>query len=248
MERKGLRLWAVVFWIVIWQGAAFAVGEELLLPGPVAALKSLMEMVRTGEFWQAVTVSTARIFGGFFLAALSGTAMAACAWRLPRLRELLQPVVTAATAIPVASFILIALMVVSSVNLSVLIAFLMAFPPIYGNVIEGCSQVDSELIEMAQVFRVGGWRRIRGIYLPCVLPYFRSACALSIGLCWKAGVAAEILGLPDGSVGEKLYLSKIYFETSELFAWTAVVVGLSALCQRLVLWAIGVLCARVGGA
>ena len=43
-----------------------------------------------------------------------------------------------------------------------------------------------------------------------VLPYFLSACRLSLGMCWKAGVAAEVIGVPSGSIGEKLYNAKIY--------------------------------------
>ena len=41
-----------------------------------------------------------------------------------------------------------------------------------------------------------------------VLPYFLSACRLSLGMCWKARVAAEVIGVPSGSIGEKLYNAK----------------------------------------
>ena len=47
-----------------------------------------------------------------------------------------------------------------------------------------------------------------------VLPYFLSACRLSLGMCWKAGVAAEVIGVPSGSIGEKLYNAKIYLNLS----------------------------------
>ena len=53
---------------------------------------------------------------------------------------------------------------------------------------------------------------------------------------WKSGVAAEVIGTPDHSIGEKLYMAKIFFSTDELFAWTAVVILLSGLFERLVLY------------
>ena len=60
-----------------------------------------------------------------------------------------------------------------------------------------------------------------------VLPYFLSACRLSLGMCWKAGVAAEVIGVPSGSIGEKLYNAKIYLNIPDLFAWTIVIIVIS---------------------
>jgi len=121
-------------------------------------------------------------------------------------------------------------------DLSLLTAFLMVFPPVYLNLLEGMTQTDPKLLEMAQVFRVPLLRRIKGIYVPQTLPYFRSACSLALGLCWKAGVAAEVIGLPTGSLGERLYTAKIYLETPDLFAWTATIVAVSVLFEKGFLW------------
>ena len=65
-----------------------------------------------------------------------------------------------------------------------------------------------------------------------VLPYFHSACRLSLGMCWKAGVAAEVIGVPSGSIGEKLYNAKIYLNTPDLFAWTIVIIVISFVFEK----------------
>ena len=134
-----------------------------------------------------------------------------------------------------AAFIILALFWLNSRSLALFISFLMVFPPVYLNVLEGIRQTDKRLLEMARVFRVPLWRRIRGIYLPAVMPYFRTAVSLGLGLCWKAGVAAEVIGLPTGSVGEQLYNAKVYFMTGDLFAWTVVIVVVSVLFEKLFL-------------
>ncbi|MBU5627682.1 ABC transporter permease subunit [Oscillibacter sp. MSJ-2] len=246
--RKAPRLWAVFFWLAVWQGFALLVGEELLLPGPIDAAWSLVLLMGSVSFWQAAGYSAARILGGFFLAAAAGVLCAACGCAFRAVRELLQPLVDVMKAVPVASFILLALMCVPSRKLPLLISFLIVFPTVYGNVLEGSGHAEAQLLEMARVFRVPPARQIRSIYLPQVMPYFRSACSLSLGLCWKAGVAAEIIGLPAGSVGERLYTAKIYFETPELFAWTAAVVALSALSERLILGLMDRFSGGMGGA
>ena len=241
MARKnGLRLWAVGFWLLVWQLAAVLLAAAyphggLLLASPLASLRRLGELAVTAAFWRAVGWSAARVFGGFLLACLAGTALAALAARYPPAEELLAPVAAAVKATPVASFIILALVWLDSRHLPGFISFLMVFPTVYLNLLEGIRQTDRKLLEMARVFHVPLTRRLRGIYLPQVLPYFRSAASLGLGLCWKAGIAAEVIGLPAGSMGERLYTAKIYFQTPDLFAWTAAVVAVSAVFERLFL-------------
>ena len=238
-----IRLWAAAFWLLVWQLAAMALAAayphgNLLLASPLASLGRLLALAADPAFWRTAGWSACRILGGFLLSCLTAAVLAALAARYPRVRELLAPPVAAVKATPVASFIILALVWLDAGQLPLFIAFLMVFPPVYLNVLEGIAQTDRELLEMAQVFRVPLGRRLAGIYLPQVLPYFRSAVSLGLGLCWKAGVAAEVIGLPAGSVGERLYTAKVYYQTADLFAWTAVVVALSVVFERVTLAAL----------
>jgi NitT/TauT family transport system permease protein len=162
-------------------------------------------------------------------------------------RDIFSPILAVIKATPVASFIILALVWLSSRSLSFFIAFLMVFPPVYLNVLEGIGQADGKLLEMARVFRVPLWRQIRGIYVPAVLPYFRAAVSLGLGLCWKAGIAAEVIGLPTGSLGENLYNVKVYYMTADLFAWTAVIVVVSVVFEKLFLKLIDTAAGKAGG-
>ena len=231
MKRRtgSVRLWAAAFWLLVWEGASLALaattgGRMLLLASPVQALGRLLALAGTAAFWQAVAFSSLRILGGFLLACALAAVLAPLAARFQWIRDLLSPLVAVVKAVPVVSFIILALIFFSSENLSLLISALMVFPPVYLNVLEGIGHTDRQLLEMA-----------RGIYLPAVLPYFRSAVSLGLGLCWKSGAAAEVIGLPAGSIGEALYTAKVYFQTGDLFAWTAVIVTVSVIFERLFL-------------
>ena len=215
--------------------AAAVPGGGLLLASPVQAALRLFQLLPSAAFWQAAGNSSLRIFGGFLLSCALAALLAALAAGRPWLRDLLAPPVAAVKAVPVASFIILALVWLDSRSLSLFISALMVFPPVYLNVLEGLCRTDRKLLELARVYRIPLRRRIWGIYVPQVLPYFRSAASLGLGLCWKAGVAAEIIGLPAGSMGERLYTAKIYYQTPDLFAWTAAIVAVSALFERLFL-------------
>lgn len=251
-KKRPVRLWATAFWLLVWQGASMALaattgGRMLLLASPVQALGRLLALAGTGAFWQSVAFSSVRILGGFFLACALAAVLSALACRLRWVRELLSPLVAVVKAVPVVSFIILALIFLSSENLSLLISGLMVFPPVYLNLLEGIEHADRQLLEMAKVFRVPFSRQLRGIYLPAVLPYFRSAVSLGLGLCWKSGAAAEVIGLPAGSVGEALYTAKVYFQTGDLFAWTAVIVAVSVLSEKLFLRLLDAAVRKAGG-
>lgn len=235
-EKHEIRLWAVLFWLIVWQIISMWLGSDILLVSPFRVLCRLGQLMLTASFWKAVGFTLSRIAAGFFLAAIAGVLLAAVASRFGRIRELLAPAMLAVRSVPVASFIILALIWFSSKNLSVLISFLMVLPIIYTNVQSGIRSVDRQLLEMAQVFRIPGRCVIRYIYLPQVMPFFYSACSVALGMSWKAGAAAEVIGMPGGSVGERLQQAKVYLDTPDLFAWTLVVVAASLFFEKFVLY------------
>lgn len=224
----------MAFWLVVWQLAAWAIDARIILVGPLDVAVRLASLLATGEFWASVAVSLARIGAGFVSAVVAGTALAALASRSASVRELLAPLMGAMKAVPVASFVILVLLWVSSRYLSVVIAFVMALPVVYTNVLEGIGQTDPRLLEMCEVFAVRGWDRVRLVYASQVLPYFRAAVTLALGLSWKAGIAAEVIGLPDFTIGEHLYDAKVYLDTPSLFAWTVAIVAISVALESLV--------------
>ena len=235
-KRRIQILAASVFWLGVWQAAAAAIGQEVFLVSPVQAIGTLVELLPQAEFWQRIGFSAGRILLGFGLGVLSSAVLAVAAEKWEWVDALLAPVMQLVKATPVASFIILALVWVSGSSLSVLISFLMVvLPVLYSAVRTGIGSADRQLLEMAQVFRLPLGRRLRAVWLPAVLPAFRQGCSVALGICWKSGVAAEVIGLPDGSIGDALYRAKITLSTGELFAWTFVIILLSAVFEKLFL-------------
>ncbi|MEI3331061.1 MAG: nitrate ABC transporter permease [Oscillospiraceae bacterium] len=229
----------MLLWLVLWQLAAMALRRayphgNLLLASPVSVLERLWQLACTAAFWETVGRSAARIFGGFLLSTILAVLCAALAAWKPRFRELLAPPVAVIKAVPVASFIILALVWLDSRSLSFFISALMVFPPVYLNVLEGLCRTDRQLLEMARHSRpplpAAAVHR-----LAAGAPHLRTALSLALGLCWKAGAAAEVIGLPAGTIGERLYTAKVYFQTPDLFAWTLAIVAVSVLAERLLL-------------
>ena len=217
------RLGAAAFWLAVWQCAAMAVGQEVFLVSPVQAVRTLLQLLPQAEFWQRVGFSSGRILLGFGLGVAVSIVLAVAAQAWHTADVLLAPVLQLVKATPVASFIILALVWLNSQSL------------LYGAVRTGIQSADPQLLEMTKVFRLPLGRRLRAVWLPAVLPAFRQGCSVALGICWKSGVAAEVIGLPNGSIGDALYRAKITLSTGELFAWTFVIILLSAGFEKLFL-------------
>lgn len=222
-----------------------AVGQDFLLASPVTVLVRFAALACTAAFWRAALFSMARILAGFLLGALSGVAAAGLSLRWRWVRELLAPLHAVLRAIPVASFVIVALIWVPSRNLSVLISFLVVFPLIYAQTLGELERTDARCIEMARLFRMKPLQQLVYVYGLPALPALSDACALAMGMAWKSGVAAELISIPAGSIGERLYKAKVYLMTGDLFAWTLLIVLLSALCARLLSLALKCAAARL---
>lgn len=227
---------AIIFALTLWQIGAMLLNQKLLLVTPIAVAQRLVSLCAEADFIQAIAFSFARIVFGYFLALIVGCILAVIAGRFHVVEVILWPFIHVIKSVPVASFIILCLIWLSSRNLSVFIAFLMVLPIIYTNMLQGIKSTDRGLLEMAKLFRVGWLKKMKYIHLPQIKPYLISACTLSIGMSWKAGVAAEVIGIPDGSIGEKLYEAKVYLSSADLFAWTVVIVFISILFEKIFLF------------
>ena len=230
-----VRLLCVAFWLVVWELAARAIDASIVLVGPLEVAGRLVSLSLKGEFWASLGNILLNLF--FVIVckmSVAGVALAALSSRVRVVRELVAPVMSAAKAVPVASFVILVLLWVPSRGLSTVIALVMALPIVYTNALEGIRQTDPALLEMAEVFGVCPLERVRLVYLSQVLPYLRAGFSLALGMSWKAGVAAEVIGLPDLTVGEHLYDAKVYLNTADLFAWTVAVVAVSVCLEALV--------------
>jgi NitT/TauT family transport system permease protein len=127
----------------------------------------------------------------------------------------------------------LALLWISRDTLPVFITALIVVPIVWSNVSEGIRSVDKDLVQVAQVYNFTAKQKILRLYVPSIAPFFMAACKSSLGMAWKAGISAEVLSTPERAIGTELYFSKTYLETPSLFAWTAVIIILSILIEKL---------------
>lgn len=224
------------FWLAVWVFAAALVAQPLILPGPCAVVVALLRLVCDASTWAILAGSGARILGGLALAAVCGGVLAGVTVRSRTFSRLVAPALSFVKATPVACVVVLLLIWLGSARVSIAAVFLMALPGVYFSLVEGLTQVDKPLEQMFRLHGVRGWRLFCAHTWREVLPFALSCARAVIGMSWKAGVAAELIGMAAGTVGERIYQAKLLIETADLLAWTVLVVAASWACERVLVW------------
>ena len=224
------------FWLAVWVLVAGLVAQPLILPGPGAVAVALLRLVCDASTWAILAGSGARILGGLALAAVCGGLLAGISSRSRAFARLVAPALSFVKATPVACVVVLLLIWLGSARVSIAAVLLMALPGVYFSLVEGLAQVDKPLEQMFRLHGVRGWRLFCAHTWREVLPFVLSCAQAVIGMSWKAGVAAELIGMAAGTVGERIYQAKLLIETADLLAWTVLVVAASWACERVLVW------------
>lgn len=233
VKKIGKLLLITLFWVGVWMLAANRIGKPLLFPYPKDVLLRLWELMQTEDFYRITATSLGNVFTGILIAVLLGVVLSIITSRVSLLRELILPAMTVIKATPVASFIVLAMILIGSAKIPTFITLLIVLPVVWTNLDEGFLKIDPKLSEVTRVYKMPFFRRLRVLILPSLKPYFVSACRSSIGLAWKAGVAAEIIAMPKNTIGTMIGEAKLYIESATMFAWTLTVILLSLVIEFL---------------
>lgn len=236
-QNKKLKLLITfVFWILLWQIMSLIVHEELLIPSPWTVTVSAVLLLKTSGFWLSAGASLLRIVAGFLAGLTVGCILAFITSKLEIINMLISPIMHIIRAAPVASFIILALLWIQTNFLPAFISFLMVTPLVWDSMQTGIQKIDPSILEMAKVFRLSKAKTFFFVKIPSLFPFFISSCITGIGFAWKSGIAAEIICRPVWSIGRQLQDAKTYLETPQVFAWTALIIVLSLILEKFLLY------------
>ena len=231
---------SLAFWIGLWAFAAWRVGVPFILPTPASVFLDFFSLFKTSELYLTLLKSMGSLAAGFAAGVLFGVLFAVPSALSKLFDSLVSPIFTVIRATPVASFIIIAWVLLNNRVLPGFICLLMTAPIVWRSVSEGIKSLDRSLYEVTKVYRFGFWKTIRLYLFPMLSPFLSSGLSTALGLAWKATIATEILVHTPDSLGYMIWDAKAWNpDTSLLFAWTLVVIFVSILLDALIVFAFG---------
>lgn len=213
--------------ISIWQIAAVVLDLPILLPSPIDTFARALKLAGDSGFRAHVGATLLRAVITFLITLGVGVGMGLAAGTFGWMRSALRPIMVVIRTIPVMSIILLAFIWFRSGQVPVFSGFLMAFPLVFQNTVDGVLRVDKHLVEMALVYQVAPRQRLLHIAIPSVIPSILSGARSALGMSWKVVIAAEVLTVPRFGIGSAMQYSQVRLETVEVIAWTVIAVLMS---------------------
>jgi len=234
--KKDSLLWTflgIVILILAWELGARIINSDLIFPKPFQVLDNFLRLLQKEGFFQALLYSFWRVTAGIIISVPLGVGIGIISALSKKGGAFFRPIFAIISATPVMSVILIAFLALGSERTPIFTAFLMVFPVMASNTIEGVNSVDKKLQELFKIYNLSLKEKINYLYIPAIMPFILGGLRSSLSLCWKVVVAAEILVQPLFALGTGMQRAKAQLETPELFAWTLATVLSASLSQFL---------------
>jgi NitT/TauT family transport system permease protein len=199
--------------VALWWIAAHISASPQLLPGPWRVLGFTWRETINGALPWNVGITLLRVIAAFSAAMLTGGVLGYLAGRSPRVDALLDPWAVVTLNLPLLVVVVLAYIWIGLNDLAAILAVaIVKIPTVFVTVREGARALDAQLGEVAVVFQLPRWRRLRRIERPQLMPYLAAAARSGLSITWKIVLVVELLGRPNG-VGFELNL---YFQSFDV--------------------------------
>ena len=225
-------IFSLIVILFIWEMLALIVNDSYFLPDVIETGKSLVNIIVSGSFFKVIFTAFYRVFSGLMLGILTGISVAVLCHRFDIVNTILSPIISIMKATPVACIIVLLWIRMNYTEIAVFVVVLMVLPIVWQNVYDGLRSIDRSMLEVTEVFELSRLEKIKVLIIPSVLTYLLPAIVTSVGLAWKAEVAAEIM--TNSNMGKLIYDFKtVSYDTASRFAWTVVIVILSIIFESI---------------
>jgi len=215
----------------IWEIAALVINDSFFLPGVRETSVSLFKIFASGDFLKVILTAFFRVFSGLLIGIMLGITLAFLCRKFELVNTVIAPIISIMKATPVACIIVLLWIRLNYTEIAIFVVLLMVLPIIWQNVYDAIGEMDKSMIEVADIFRLNRFQRIKILVIPSVLSYLLPAVVTSIGLAWKAEIAAEIM--TNSNIGRLIYDFKtVSYDTASIFAWTVIIVTLSIIVEK----------------
>lgn len=217
--------------ILIWFFAYIMVGDEIVLPSPLSTIVNAFEKLISRGFWLALLGTLGRALIAFSLSFIIAMILVLVTIKFRLSNYVIKILISILRALPTIAVVLMLLLWTTSKVAAVIVTMIVILPTIYATLRSCFDNIDTNIIQMCDLYKVPKSKQFKRYIIPVLTPNIIEAIGGGISLNIKLMVAAEVIAGTAHSVGQLMNQSKIYFETSELFALVLIMVIISVVIE-----------------
>lgn len=218
-----------VILLFLWEIIAIKINNDIYLPTLGQVLISIKEIVLEDRFILDVFSTISRCILSFIIALVAAFLLGIISYSFNIFKNFLTPIISLASSIPNMVLIVLTLIWFNKESAPYIVVFIMVFPVLYDSVLGSMKNIDKEILEMADLYKIERKDKILKIYLPTIKFSLISILSSTISLGFKIVIAGEVYGQPSYGIGAMIQSEKVNFNTTAIFAWIIIIVIISTL-------------------
>lgn len=227
-DRK-LSMISRVVLVIIWVLLSKVVNNEIIVPSIESTFISMIKIIQDPNFLNTIKYTLFRTLIGFLISLFLAMATGILSSVSKVVYNLMVPILKFLNSIPTIAIIVLALIWLNNEFVPMFVGFVMVFPVLYEAVLNSILNVDLNIIQMANLYKVDKMRIIKHIYIPNILYNLSSIFNSVLGINLKMVIAGEVLAQPKYAIGSSLQLQRMYLNTSGVFAWIIIILLISGM-------------------
>ncbi|WP_245505900.1 ABC transporter permease [Rhizobium sullae] len=217
---------------LLWNLGA-GVWPSRVFPPPIEVWRVLVKEAASGDLAYHLAVTLFRVAAAYVVAMLAGSVIGVLLGMHRRADSFFNPWLVVFLNLPALVVIVLAYIWFGLTEAAAIGAVAInKIPNVVVTMREGARALDPRYAEMAKVYRLSPFDRIRHILMPQLQPYFAAASRSGIALIWKIVLVVELLGRSNG-VGFQIYLHFQIFDVAAILAYSLAFVAIMLLIELL---------------
>lgn len=212
--------------ILLWYICSLIIDTSLILPNPFICIKEAFKYFIKLSFYKALLFTILRSLTSFLLAFILAFALVLLGLKFKKADHIVEIIISIIRGIPTMAIILILIIWMKPALTPIIVSFIVSLPIIYQSLKSSFKMVDSDILEMADIYNLTKKKKIY-IYYKETLGSVCDIISSNLSLNLKLVIAAEAMALSKDAIGTLMQYDKVYLETEKLFALSiiAVIVG-----------------------
>ena len=224
-----VQLGFLIVLIVLWYLATTRWGVSvILLPNPVAVMRDLGDILRSGEFLEDLRITLTELAAAFAISATGGVVLgyliSRSTWRI----RVFEPLFSAIYSVPLILFLpLYVLFFGLGPPSKIALGATISFFPIVLNTIAGFGYVERLLVTAARSMGASDYQLFRFVLLPAALPVILTGMRMGFTVALLSIIGSETIASLAG-LGHRIVHLAEAMEMARMFAYIAFVVAIAA--------------------
>ena len=227
IKNNGFYFLGIILLLLIWEIVSLSYKNDIVFPTLGQIGSGIKDIIVNPRTYKVLGSTIVRLLISLGISIVLAVLFASLGRKFSWFKQIVTPLVSVFKSTPVASFIIIILVIVGHERSSIVISLLIMFPIIYEGFYNVFNCVNKEIKDEIKTISKFNFEIAKSIYIPLAMPYIITTLLQSISLGLKSLVMAELLTMPRYSIGSELLSLKNNLEMNKIMAWTLLLVLIS---------------------